>query len=57
MCFESGLDVKEVQYLLGHSTMQMTMDVYVHYVSGARLSETAQKIEQAFPAPKLAVIG
>jgi integrase len=57
MCFESGLDVKEVQYLLGHSTSQMTMEVYVHYVSGARLSETAQKIEQAFPAPKLAVIG
>lgn len=57
MCFESGLDVKEVQYLLGHSTAQMTMEVYVHYVSNARLTETAQKIEQAFPAPKLAVLG
>lgn len=57
MCFEAGLDVKEVQYLLGHSTLQMTMEVYVHYVSNARLTETAQKIEQAFPAPKLAVLG
>ena len=57
MCFESGLDVKEVQYLLGHGTAQMTMEVYVHYVSNTRLTETAQKIEQAFPAPKLAVLG
>lgn len=57
MCFESGLDVKEVQYLLGHSTAKMTMEVYVHYVSNTRLTETAQKIEQAFPAPKLAVLG
>lgn len=57
MCFEAGMDVKEVQYLLGHSTPDVTLRIYIHYVSSTRLTETAQKIEQAFPAPKLAVLG
>lgn len=29
--FEKGLDVKQVQYLAGHSTPDMTMKVYTHY--------------------------
>lgn len=29
--FEAGLDVKEIQYLAGHSTMDMTLSVYTHY--------------------------
>ena len=30
--FEAGLDVKEVQYLAGHSTMDMTLKVYTHSI-------------------------
>lgn len=42
--FEQGLDIKEVQYLAGHSTSQMTLDVYTHYQKESRLANTAQKI-------------
>lgn len=55
-CFEGGMDVKEVQYLLGHSTTQMTMNTYVHYLASTRLDDTAQKLERVFPAPRLAVL-
>ena len=29
--FEAGLDIKEIQYLAGHSTVDMTLRVYTHY--------------------------
>ena len=29
--FESGLDIKEIQYLAGHTTIDMTLRVYTHY--------------------------
>lgn len=56
-CFESGMDVKEVQYLLGHSKPTMTMEIYVHYLAQARQESTARKIEKAFSTPLLAVVG
>lgn len=28
--FEAGMDIKEIQYLAGHSTMDMTLKVYTH---------------------------
>lgn len=56
-CFEAGLDVKEVQYLMGHSSLQMTMDIYVHYMNLERQDDTARKLAQAFPGTMLAVMG
>lgn len=41
---ESGLDVKEIQYLAGHSTPDMTLRVYAHYDQRVRLENTASKI-------------
>ena len=42
--FESGLDIKEIQYLAGHSTIDMTLRVYTHYQHESRKKETAQKV-------------
>nr|DAL66747.1 MAG TPA: Integrase [Bacteriophage sp.] len=30
MLISSGMDIKSVQYLMGHSTIKMTLDVYAH---------------------------
>jgi len=56
-CFEAGMDVKEVQYLLGHSNPNMTLNIYVHYMAQARQEDTARKLETVFSAPLLAVAG
>lgn len=45
---ESGADLKEVQYLLGHATPAMTLKVYTHYHQKSRQQDTARKIESAF---------
>lgn len=42
--FEAGMDVKQVQYLLGHSTPDMTLRVYTHYSRLSREDETANKL-------------
>lgn len=34
--FESGLDIKEIQYLAGHTTIDMTLRVYTHYQHESR---------------------
>ena len=41
--FESGLDIKEIQYLAGHTTIDMTLRVYTHYQHESRKKETAKK--------------
>lgn len=41
---EEGFDLKEVQYLAGHSTPDMTLRVYAHYDQRVRLENTAAKI-------------
>ena len=46
--FEAGLDVKEIQYLAGHSTMDMTPSVYTHYDRKNREQQTAEKVRRAF---------
>jgi integrase len=38
--FESGLDLKQVQYLAGHATPEITMRVYTHYREKQRAEET-----------------
>ncbi len=45
--FESGMDVKEVQYLAGHKTAAITMQIYTHYCQQSRANETALKAEKA----------
>ena len=45
--FEAGLDIKEVQYLAGHSTMDMTLKVYTHYDRRSRQAKTAEKVREA----------
>lgn len=46
--FESGLDIKEIQYLAGHTTVNMTLCVYTHYQNESRQQSTAQKVCAAF---------
>ena len=53
--FEAGLDIKEVQYLLGHSTPGMTLRVYTHYDRKSRQMDTAKKISSALPMPGIAL--
>lgn len=43
-CFENGLDLKEVQYLAGHATPELTMRIYVHYQQEERKRATFTKV-------------
>ena len=45
--FEAGLDIKEIQYLAGHSTVDMTLRVYTHYDRRSREGQTAEKVREA----------
>lgn len=42
--FESGMDIKEIQYLAGHTTVDMTLRVYTHYQHETRQQDTANKV-------------
>lgn len=44
-CFESGIDFKVIQKYLGHATLKMTMDLYVH-VTKATCVSAVPKLEQ-----------
>ena len=46
---EDGLDFKEVQYLAGHSTIDMTLQVYAHYDKKSRFEETKSRIKTMNP--------
>lgn len=46
--FEAGLDIKEIQYLAGHSTVEMTLRIYTHYDQKSRRAKTAEKVREAF---------
>ena len=45
--FEAGLDIKEIQYLAGHSSVDITLGIYTHYQDMIRHKETAKKIQAA----------
>lgn len=46
--FESGnLDIKQVQYLAGHATPDMTLRIYTHYRRKQRAGETHEKVRTA----------
>ena len=34
MLYNAGVDIKTAQYLLGHATIQMTLDIYTHLQEG-----------------------
>ena len=51
--FEAGLDIKEIQYLAGHSTVDMTLKVYTHYDRRSREVQTAEKVREALRNPQL----
>ena len=45
--FEAGLDIKEIQYLAGHSSVDMTLRVYTHYDRASREQTTIEKVRTA----------
>lgn len=46
MCFESGIDPKDAQQLLGHSKLEVTMNTYTH-IRKKRRTEVAAKLNKA----------
>ena len=42
--FEQGLDIKQVQYLAGHATPEITMKIYTHYRKKQRDADTKQQV-------------
>lgn len=40
-CFESGMDAKTVQVLLGHSSINLTMDLYTHVTEEKKIADVA----------------
>ena len=51
--FEAGLDIKEIQYLAGPSTVDMTLKVYTHYDPRSREVQTAERVREALRKPWL----
>lgn len=45
--FDSGLDVKEAQRMMGHANPAVTLEIYTHYNEEDRFAATAQKIRAA----------
>lgn len=54
-CIEAGMDIKQVQYLMGHASPNITLGVYTHYQEESRRAETADQISAAFSDIRLAV--
>lgn len=46
--FEAGLDLKQVQYIMGHENMNVTMNIYTHYREESRRCNTIQQVQAAF---------
>lgn len=46
-CFEAGIDVKTVQYYLGHASIAVTMDLYTH-VTGEKAWSEMEKLNQLY---------
>lgn len=44
---ESGMDIKALQYIMGHATLSMTMDIYNH-IDTTRVISEMQKIDGMF---------
>ena len=48
-CFERDMPPKTVQHILGHATVQMTMDLYTHITEPKKKADM-QKLEGLFSA-------
>lgn len=46
-CFEAGMDIKEVQYLMGHTDPNLTLSIYTHYCIESRQETTFEKVRNA----------
>lgn len=46
--YESGIGIKKAQYFLGHSSIQMTLDVYTHIEKSRTAADTAAEIDKVF---------
>lgn len=55
-CVEAGMDIKEVQYLLGHAEVSLTLKIYSHYEAERRRAATADRLNSVF-TPKVAAVG
>ncbi len=42
LCFEAGMDIKDVQYRLGHADIKTTLNIYIHVTKDKEV-ESAQK--------------
>lgn len=47
MLFEDGVDVKTVSTLLGHSSVQITLNTYIHLINGIK-NDTTASLDQRF---------
>ena len=45
--FEAGLDIKQIQYVMGHSDPQTTLRVYTHYRKTMREADTLRQVKAA----------
>jgi len=45
--FESGLDIKQVQYIMGHSDPETTLKIYTHYRESSRREKTLSQVRAA----------
>lgn len=54
-CIEAGIQPKTVQHYLGHATLQMTMDLYVHVTDNFK-QEEIKKLDAAFSETKTNII-
>ena len=45
--FEAGLDIKEIQRVVGHADPSVTLRVYTHYREAQRSQSTAKKVREA----------
>lgn len=43
-CFNNGLDIKEIQRLVGHSSPEITLKLYTHYLEVERAEDTFRKV-------------
>ena len=45
--FEAGLDIKEIQTIMGHASADITLSTYTHYRAEARQKNTEDKVRAA----------
>ena len=46
--FEQGLDIKQIQYVMGHADPSITLRIYTHYREESRRAKTIEQVCAAF---------